>query len=69
MTVLAGNKNSPETDYVANEKDTKNILSDFFTSTVNALRKNPRLLARAGGLKGFHRKPRTGRRGLSPKGD
>ena len=34
--MLAGNKNSPETDYVANKKDTKNILSDFFTSTLSS---------------------------------
>jgi hypothetical protein len=31
--VLAGSKNSPETDCLANQNDTKSSLSDFFTST------------------------------------
>lgn len=30
----AGSKNSPETDCLANQNDTKSSLSDFFTSTV-----------------------------------
>ena len=32
--MLAGSKNSPETDCLANQNDTKSSLSDFFTSTV-----------------------------------
>ncbi|MHB8762683.1 MAG: hypothetical protein ACYC6J_09955, partial [Coriobacteriia bacterium] len=32
-TVLAGSKNSPETDCLANQNDIKSSLSDFFTST------------------------------------
>src|SRR5690606_20373465 len=34
LTVLAGNKNRPETDCTAHPKDAKSSLSDFFTSTV-----------------------------------
>lgn len=32
--MLAGSKNSPETDCLANQNDTKSSLSDFFTSTI-----------------------------------
>lgn len=32
--MLAGSKNSPETDCLTNQNDTKSSLSDFFTSTV-----------------------------------
>ena len=39
--MLAGSKNSPETDCLANQNDTKSSLSDFFTSTDEVLDQCP----------------------------
>jgi len=35
--VLIGNKNGPDINSVANPKDAKRSLSDFFTSTVGSI--------------------------------